>query len=151
MHQALQTCGFSWREARALTRLTTFEGSLPQGAPTSTTLANIVFSSTALKLAEFCAGKKVVFTNFVDDLTISAAKDFKNLTPQLLEILRQNRFFVNHNKIHYKRNYCEITGLFVRNGQLKLEKEMLLRANLPGVRGYVNAVARHNIACRKTK
>ena len=42
--------GFSADVASKLTKLTTFKGHLPQGAPTSTTIANLVFEPTGRKL-----------------------------------------------------------------------------------------------------
>jgi RNA-directed DNA polymerase len=149
VNRIFRSCGFSWREARILTKLTTYQGSLPQGAPTSTTLANLVFSSTALRLEKFCSGKKIIFTNFVDDLTFSAKNDFKYCKSNILEILKQDGFFVNHNKIHYRKGACEITGLFLKNGQLGLDKEMLKNINKPGIRAYVNLLAAFNSALKK--
>ena len=42
--------GFSHDVASMLTKLTTYKGHLPQGAPTSTTIANLVFVPTGLEL-----------------------------------------------------------------------------------------------------
>jgi RNA-directed DNA polymerase len=151
INQTLRNYGLSWDAARIITKLTTLNGHLPQGAPTSTPLANLVFSVTALKLEAFCVNRDITFTNFVDDLTFSAKKDFRDLTSQLLDILRQDGFFVNYNKIHYRRNSCEITGLIVKNGQMYLQKEMLQRCDRAGIKAYAEAVEKINFTYEKSK
>ncbi len=44
---------FSPTVARVLTQLTTYKGRIPQGAPTSPMIANLVFVKTGKKLEEF--------------------------------------------------------------------------------------------------
>ncbi|MBE9584544.1 RNA-directed DNA polymerase [Mucilaginibacter sp. JRF] len=140
VHQTLISRGFTWNEARAITNLTTYKGSLPQGAPTSTTLANLVFSSTAEFLETFCKERNITFTVFVDDLTFSSIECFKKHTNQILETLKQNGFFVNHRKIHYRKHSCEVTGIIIRKGKLFLPKEIISHRNKPGVDKYIESV-----------
>lgn len=57
-----------------LTRLTTIDGQLPQGAPTSTAIANIVLASKVDQAAEAKAREhNVTVTRFVDDFAYSGA------------------------------------------------------------------------------
>jgi RNA-directed DNA polymerase len=144
VNQALRNYGFSWEESRLITKFTTFKGSLPQGAPSSTTLANLVFSPIAISLEKLCQEKGIIFTNFVDDLTFSANKDFEYLIPQILDILKQNGFCANQRKIHYKHGSCEVTGLIVKKGQLHLCDAMLARMDNPGIKAYADNVAKYN-------
>ena len=144
VYQTLIGYGINRREARAITRISTVNCSLPQGAPTSTVLANLVFAATAVELEEICAKKKIIFTNFVDDLTFSSKRDFKSMVPQILELLKKNGFLVNQSKIHYRIGSCEITGLFVKNGKMYPEKNMLKNSHNPGVRNYLKLVERYN-------
>jgi RNA-directed DNA polymerase len=137
VHQTLTSRGFAWNEARAITNRTTYKGSLPQGAPTSTILANLVFAPTAAFLENFCKERDIIFTVFVDDLTFSSSQCFRQYTNQILETLQQNGFFVNHNKIHYRKNCCEITGIIIRRGKLFLPKQILNHRNKPGVKKYI--------------
>jgi RNA-directed DNA polymerase len=149
VHQTLLSFGFSTSEARIITRLTTFEGRLPQGAPTSPTLANLVFSSTVKELAELCIDKGIIFTNYVDDLIFSASKRFEDHIPEILALIKRNGFFVNNKKISYRNRYCEVTGLFIRNGQLHLKKEMLENIENQGTKEYVKRVEEQNKILRK--
>lgn len=63
--------GWSKRVARELTRLVTFEGGLPQGAPTSPRLSNLVnlrLDAELAGLASWCGGR---YTRYADDITMS--------------------------------------------------------------------------------
>ena len=80
VYNTLVEKGFSPDVASVITKLTTFKGHLPQGAPTSTTLANLVFLPTGLKLNEIAKQHNLRFTIFVDDVTFSSHNDFKHLT-----------------------------------------------------------------------
>ncbi|MGK7897617.1 MAG: reverse transcriptase family protein, partial [Xenococcus sp. (in: cyanobacteria)] len=61
--------GFSNHFSSWLTRLTTWNYELPQGAPTSTHIANLVFLSTDLKLIEFSNQNNIMYTRYADSYT----------------------------------------------------------------------------------
>jgi hypothetical protein len=56
-----------------LTRLTTFKGHLPQGARTSTALANLALLPVARELAAYARARGLHFSVFVDDISVSGA------------------------------------------------------------------------------
>jgi RNA-directed DNA polymerase len=62
--------GCSPKVAGLLTRLTTFERRLPQGAPTSTALANLVLLSCDSAIRGFCGANGITYTSWVDDLAL---------------------------------------------------------------------------------
>lgn len=71
--------GFGRDVASLLTRLTTFDGRLPQGSPTSTAIANLVLSTSIDDvLATEAERLGLRYTRFVDDISISGA------APQLM-------------------------------------------------------------------
>jgi hypothetical protein len=61
--------------AECLTKLTTKDGALPQGAKTSPLLANIVFWQAERDVVLAFQSRGVVYTRLVDDITCSAVKD----------------------------------------------------------------------------
>ncbi|MBZ5632613.1 MAG: reverse transcriptase family protein [Acidobacteriia bacterium] len=61
--------------AECLTKLTTKDGSLPQGAKTSPLLANIVFWERERDLVLEFQKRGIVYTRLVDDITCSAVRD----------------------------------------------------------------------------
>jgi Reverse transcriptase (RNA-dependent DNA polymerase) len=64
--------GFSDDVAQILTKLTTKDGQLPQGAKTSSYLANLAFWDSEYKLYKILVEKKIVYSRFVDDIAISS-------------------------------------------------------------------------------
>lgn len=115
--------GFSHQVSRILTKLTTYKGKIPQGAPTSSTLANLVFMKTGDVLYEYALQNNLTFTSFVDDMTFSSAKDFKLKVPEILEIITKD-YKISHKKTNYSRN-PNITGLHPMNNHLKLPKSFM--------------------------
>tara|TARA_R100001369_G_scaffold92273_1_gene136525 strand:- start:848 stop:1693 length:846 start_codon:yes stop_codon:yes gene_type:complete len=109
---------FSHEVSSLLTKLTTYKGKIPQGAPTSSTLANLVFRKTGDILDVFSKENGLTFTSFVDDMTFSSPKDFKELVPNILDIITAD-FKISHKKTNYSRN-PNITGLHPMNNHLKL-------------------------------
>jgi RNA-directed DNA polymerase len=62
------------RIAYLLTKLTTYDGHLPQGAPSSPAIANILLASIYSPILQKCEEKKVLATAWVDDLIFSGAE-----------------------------------------------------------------------------
>jgi RNA-directed DNA polymerase len=113
--------GFTPTISRILTQLTTYKYQLPQGVPTSTLLANLVFRKTGNKIAVFAKENDIKFTSFVDDLTFSSKKCFKDKTSVILDILIKDGYSISHNKTFYKTKNPIITGVICQNNKLKLE------------------------------
>lgn len=109
---------FSHEVSSLLTKLTTYNGKIPQGAPTSSTLANLVFRKTGNILDNFSKENGLTFTSFVDDMTFSSPNDFKELVPEILDIITAD-FKISHKKTNYSRN-PNVTGLHPMNNHLKL-------------------------------
>jgi RNA-directed DNA polymerase len=142
--------GFSAPVARVLTKLTTFRKSLPQGAPSSPVIANLVFLETAEKISSFSKKYNLIFTNFLDDLSFSSQKFFKNLVPEILSIIKEGEFSPSHKKINYRTDSCEITGLIVSRNKLYVLSKMREKAKtIPNLNAYVKSIDNFNLK-RKT-
>ncbi len=63
--------GWSKEASALLTRLCTYEGALPQGAPTSPRLSNLVNHPMDARLAALAAASGAVYTRYADDMTFS--------------------------------------------------------------------------------
>ena len=114
---------FSPTVARYLTKLTTYKGKLPQGAPTSPIVANLVFVKTGKRLQKFAAFNNLTFTSFVDDLTFSSPSDFKEKTQNILDAVIADGFKISHKKTNYKSKLPTVTGIIVKNNNLDLPKK----------------------------
>ena len=136
--------GFSPDVASLLTKLTTYKGHLPQGAPTSTTIANLVFVPTGLAIQEIADREVLRFTTFVDDVTISSQIDFKHVVPEILEIIASNGFKIHRGKTSYKTDITDVTGVEMRNNSLgptdKIKKKIAAEESKisPRAKGLLN-------------
>lgn len=115
---------FSPEVSRLLTQLTTYKGKLPQGAPTSSTIANLVFVKTGNNLNSFAKQYQLTFTSFVDDLTFSSPYDFKGKSSEIIEMIIKDGFKISHNKTNYSRKPL-VTGIHPMNNYLRLPDAFL--------------------------
>jgi hypothetical protein len=86
------------RISALLTQLTTFERRLPQGAPTSTLLANLVLLKAGQEIWNKCHQENVVYSSWVDDLAFSG-DNARAVIQTAVEALRAAGFAVSHNKL----------------------------------------------------
>ena len=122
--------GFSQDVSSKLTKLTTFNYSVPQGIPTSTFIANLVTLSADNSFLKLCKIHELKYTRFVDDLSFSSKRDFKELVPEIMKIISESEFRVNHKKTHYKIGPKDITGIIVKNNSVKPINEIFVKLKL---------------------
>ena len=120
---------FSPHFSHWLTNLTTWKHELPQGTPTSTHIANLVFLKTDIELINFCNINNITYTRYVDDLTFSSPKDFKNHLNHLLNIVTENNFKLSYRKTQYKGNQT-ITGINVFLNKIDAPDEIIAKSKL---------------------
>lgn len=94
--------GCSPEIAALVTRLTTFERRLPQGAPTSSTLANLVLLSYDEPIRSFCAKNRIAYTTWIDDLVFSGTESTSVINVAVLA-LRAGGFSLRHKKLRIMR------------------------------------------------
>lgn len=92
------TLNCSPKIAALLTQITTFERHLPQGAPTSSLLANLVLFSFDQPIRDECARRGVVYSTWVDDLAFSGT-NARDLISTVIQTLRSAGFSVSHAKL----------------------------------------------------
>ncbi|ERM89168.1 hypothetical protein NSB1T_02840 [Coprobacter fastidiosus NSB1 = JCM 33896] len=123
--------GYEDEVVKTLTALCTYKSRLPQGAPTSPMLSNIIASRMDEMMLEYCKKRGIVYTRYADDLTFSADYDVKiPALEDIYKIVYLNGFKVNRmkTKVRYKGCKQEVTGLTVTNGvhvSQKYKKEIL--------------------------
>jgi RNA-directed DNA polymerase len=132
-----------------LTKLTTYKGCLPQGAPTSSHISNLVFlKNVDNEIFEFCNLNNITYTRYIDDLSFSSQLDFKMLSIQILEIIKKYGFKINNRKTQYKIGPEIITGVKTNNNYLdtprsqkdKLELNELSDNSRRGLENYEKRV-----------
>lgn len=117
--------GFGRDVARLLTRLTTFDGQVPQGAPTSTAIANILLMEPVDKpISREARAHQVQYSRFVDDITLSG-RDPRPLINSVAKRLSKRRLPISIPKLKILKQSQpqEVTGLLVNaKGRVSLSK-----------------------------
>lgn len=117
---------FSPNASQLLAELCTFEGKVPQGACTSSHIANLVLHDVEYRRVQHFVNCKLTYTRLLDDICISAARPLSQDTIE--DVIRQVAAMLKpknirlHNKkkrISSKSNpheLMEITGLWLNRG-----------------------------------
>jgi RNA-directed DNA polymerase len=151
--QMYRSFNFSPTVSHILTKLTTYKGRLPQGAPTSSSIANLVFIKTGKQLEQFALENKITFTSFIDDLTFSAPFDFKDSARYIIDTIQKDGFRISHNKTNYKTKNPLVTGVLVKNNSLDLPDSFKIKLKevegktpeqIKGLQLYAEKVLRSN-------
>ncbi|MFP3636648.1 retron Ec67 family RNA-directed DNA polymerase/endonuclease [Bacillus sp. SIMBA_033] len=106
--------------ATVLAQLTCYNGSLPQGAPSSPIITNLICNILDMKILKIAKKYKLDYTRYADDLTFSTNnKGFdeksEEFISQLEMIIKQSGFKINRKKtrLQYKQSRQVVTGLVV--------------------------------------
>lgn len=120
--------GYRENVAVMLANLCCLYNELPQGAPTSPALSNIIASGLDYKIAEFIKGKEIRYTRYADDLTFSGDFIEGDVIKSIERIVCRQGFKINHSKTRIrKRNQRqEVTGVVV-NEKLQINRELRRR------------------------
>ncbi|MGH7488659.1 MAG: reverse transcriptase family protein, partial [bacterium] len=95
--------GFSSEVAGLLTKLTTFQHRLPQGAPSSSIIANLVMEPVHREINKIARAYGLHWTMYVDDIAISGARARDAIIP-VIRALQREGYGVAHRKIHVMSN-----------------------------------------------
>lgn len=112
---------------------------LPQGAPTSPMLSNILATKMDYRFEALARKLNFNYSRYADDLTFSIKKEGKLPSLKLITtIIADEGFFINTKKTKYMKKGCKqyVTGLTTTNG-INVSKE------------YRKEIAEHIYYCRK--
>lgn len=112
--------------ANALANICTYEKQLPQGAPTSPYLSNLICIDLDKRISQLCLKHNLSYTRYADDITISGNKNIFWIKNIIGKILNENGFTLNKEKtvILKPGDMKRVTGLVV-NETLSIPKETL--------------------------
>lgn len=116
--------------AKILARLVTYNHELPQGAPTSPAIANLVLHSLDQRIFGLCAVKSLKYTRYFDDITISGNRKLEHVCDKITEISSKESFPIHLEgskrfKIIPSSKPQIVTGFVVNGKKLKVHKEFL--------------------------
>ena len=122
---------FSREAAIVIAQLTCYHGSLPQGAPTSPVLSNLICQIMDRRILELASKYRVNYSRYADDLTFSTNQpkfglESQNFLSELAFIIGQSGFRINESKtrLQYKDSRQEVTGLIV-NKKIGVPKQFV--------------------------
>lgn len=119
------TMGYKMPVVVMLTKLCTLNGFLPQGAPTSPMLSNMVFSNIDNKIFKYSRKRSIRYTRYADDMTFSGKEiDVENLIRYIRSLIGHKQFVLNEEKTKVMRRGCRqiVTGVVV-NKVLQVPKK----------------------------
>ncbi|PTW53883.1 RNA-directed DNA polymerase [Breoghania corrubedonensis] len=160
----LKAIGIGATVAVAIGYLCCIHGHLPQGAPTSPVLSNMICFRLDRELLAFAKASRCIYTRYADDITLSShqpmsalfegspppAGNFANdlLVSALTAIVVGNGFTINPMKAHYANRHSRrmVTGLKI-NDLLNVDRRYIrnIRAVLHSVEtlGFVGAQTKY--------
>ncbi len=99
----------------ALTGLCCYGGALPQGAPTSPTISNIVMKCFDNWFGAWCEARSFSYTRYCDDITVSGDENLYLAYEKAKRMLTKMGFLLNAKKTHFlsNANRQTVTGLTV--------------------------------------
>ena len=156
-----------------LAQLTCYKGSLPQGAPTSPILTNLICHILDMKVLSLAKKYRLDYTRYADDMTFSTndtkfAKHYEKFCDELSRLIMHEGFSLNHSKtrIQFKGRRQEVTGLVFNqkvgvprefyketramahalytNGEYSINGFKGTLNQLQGRFAYINAIDKHN-------
>ncbi|WP_436862931.1 retron Ec67 family RNA-directed DNA polymerase/endonuclease [Staphylococcus caeli] len=115
--------------ATIIAQICTYKGSLPQGAPTSPIISNLIGSILDSKILKLTKKYKLHFTRYADDITFSTndhkfLENFEVFNKELSRIIESAGFKINTSKtrLQFRKSRQQVTGLVV-NEKLNIPRD----------------------------
>jgi RNA-directed DNA polymerase len=116
--------GFRGEAADLLVQATTWDGQLPQGAPTSSAIANLSMTRVDVRLEGLAATQGFDYTRYVDDLTFSGPSQLKKFRGLIQRIVQEEGFKLNPDKsLTMHSGMRQVVTKIVVNTKLNLTRE----------------------------
>ena len=134
-----QSCGYESSVAVFFTKLCTYNGALPQGAPTSAYLSNLVMRNFDEAVGAYCVSRNIRFTRYADDMTFSGDFDIAALLCFVDLQLKLFGFTRHPEKLKVMRQHDrqKTTGIVVNTTQqVPREYRMKIRQEIHYIKTY---------------
>ncbi|MEM8918577.1 MAG: reverse transcriptase family protein [Pseudomonadota bacterium] len=144
--------GYSKEVATLLANLCCYNGRLPQGAPTSAALSNIVMIPFDNTLLGFCRSRGLRYTRYADDITISGEFSKGQVIGYLRNLAARYGFSLNDKKTRIVGSWGrqQVTGIVVNERmQAPRNKRRKLRQDLYFIKKF--GLAAHALKTNQTK
>lgn len=164
--------------ATILAQLTCYKGTLPQGAPTSPLIANMICNIMDIRILKIAKKYRLDYTRYADDLTFSTnnkyfLNDYDKFLEDIKNIIHRSGFELNSKKTRllFSNSRQEVTGLVVikkisvpkeyykntramahslyKNGYFLIDDEVGTIEQLEGRFSFINQINLYNIDNKK--
>lgn len=129
VYSIFSSVGYSKSVAAILTNLTVVDGRLPQGAPTSPKLANLICLKLDSRIQGYAGPRGLIYTRYADDISISAQTIKKAMNARIIlkQIIASEGLEINKSKtvIQGTRRRKEITGLVLSSNRVGIGRSAL--------------------------
>ena len=122
-----------------LTNLCTYQDSLPQGAPTSSYISNIIMLDFDIKIGKYCDEHNISYTRYCDDMTFSGNFSKKDIITYVEKELKKIGLYLNKEKINLitKKSRQIVTGIVVNEKiQVNIDYRKDIRKNIFYIKKY---------------
>lgn len=120
---------YSEEIATALALLTTYQGKLPTGAPTSPVISNLICLDLDAHLKEFAKENNLSYSRYADDLSFSSDELINTvLINKLRAVIKNCGFAINEKKVRMisANKKQTVTGIVV-NEKVNVDRQLLKR------------------------
>lgn len=134
VYGAFKAMGYSSSVSALLSNLCVLNNSLPQGAPTSPMLSNIVFKPIDDGIFNYCSTRGIMYTRYADDMVFSSNDlDVAKLISYVKMRVGNFRMHINESKtkVMHRGSRQNVTGVVVndklqvpRTYRMKIRQEM---------------------------
>ncbi len=135
IYQFLRYLGWNHEAAEMIVQFCTWKGCLPQGAPTSPILSNLVNYRMDARLAGLAKRSNATYSRYADDIIFSFTEDdrrfIRGVIRRVARILNETGYRMNRSKLRVMRQHNRqiVTGLVVNEKvQLPRKTRRWLRA-----------------------
>lgn len=135
--------------AAIISRLVISENQLPQGAPTSPIISNMIAAKLDYRLLGYCKGNKIKYTRYADDLTFSTNKKpfSEKIIDRIITIINEEGFDVNFDKLRLQEGNVKklVTGIKVN------EKTNISRLYIRKIRAIIHSIEKDGMEVASKK
>lgn len=129
---------FPNKVAIMIANLVTKDGKLPQGAPTSPIISNIICHNLDKYFKKMMHNSKIIYSRYADDITFSSddkqemtyiySFTDKNVNDKIIDVFEKNGFHLNKEKTRLSTyyNHQEVTGITI-NKKLNVNKHFIYK------------------------
>ncbi|NDW01964.1 reverse transcriptase family protein [Salipiger sp. PrR002] len=117
--------GYPPNVSAIMARLCCKDGRLPQGAPTSPAISNLVCRNMDKEISDLTKARSLTYTRYADDISVSGEELGSDVLGKIEFILKSFGFLVNEGKTRISKNGQKkiVTGISIGTGHPKLPRK----------------------------